>query len=220
MPVSASVYAFINSANRIIGVALTTKLTAAEANTAPGGYRTMSVTEVSTAGVDKDEDINNLVGMAIDSSNVVSEYTPSTTSLRVLRRARLHTLIVDAMDAMPPLTAAKEDDPVTDMHRFLRMAYAAASDDANIDDDTKYAALEDALKGGNYTGGMPNWFDHLVITPTLRSHWNTAMTNPVATVMLTIQSNGNSQTTTAALPASWESGTTYEPIRARIALRG
>lgn len=218
MAVSASVYAFINADNRIIGVALTTKLTAAEANTAPGGYRTMSVAEVTTAGVDKDEDINELVGMAIDASNVVTAYTPSTTSLRTLRRTRLYGLIVDAMDAMPALTAAKEDDPVTDMHRFLRMAYAAASDDANIDDDTKYAAIEDALKGGAYSGGMPNWFDHLVITPALRSHWNTAMTAP-ATVMLTIQSNGNSQTTTAALPSGWETGTTYEPIRARIALR-
>ena len=166
---------------------------------------------------------NAALGLALSNAGVFTAYQPTSAVTRAQRRTLCHERIVEGMD-LPSLATGKERAAVEVYHDFLRQCYAAATVDANMDNQGRFDAVEDALKGGSFPGGLDAWFDNLVISDSLRTGWVTALGtgegDTLATNLQTIAAGGTATATAATLPASWNAGETYEPIRARIALRG
>ena len=216
MPVSASVYAMLGDGRRIVGVALSTKYNATDAAAMTGTYYELSVTQATAASIDKDEDINDLVGRHVDASGFVSTFTESVANQRSIRRGRINALIREGLTAIPPVAAGKDDAANSTIHKYLRMCYAASQVDANVEDETRFGWIEDAAKGGSLTGGIRAFFKALAIAEPSSAYvtgWTTALADSI-TEVVTVDSSGNHTGTTASLPSGWATSRSYEPANA------
>ena len=216
MPVSADIYAFIDGNRRIVGVVLVSKISQAQAASAANGYATITPAQATTAGVDADADINDLVGRHVDTSGAVTTYTSPAGELRTINRGVINGLIRVGLSAIPPVAAGKDDLANGLIHKYLRACYAASQVDANMDDATRFNWVEDAAKGGSLEGGIRAFFKSLAIADpasSLVTGWQTALGDTITT-LVTVSTLGQNLATTATLPSEWATSRSYEPANA------
>ena len=216
MPVSAPVYALLGANRRITGAVLSSKYSAAQAGQNVGGYQSVSVAQMTAAGVNEDADINGVIGRSVDTNGDISNYSSPAAELRTIRRGRINALVRDGLGVIPPVAAGKDDLANGLIHKYLRAVYAAGQVDANVDDATRYNWIEDAGKGGSLDGGIRAFFKSLAIadpTSQLVTGWQTALGDSITT-LVTVATNGQNLATTATLPTGWATSHSYEPANA------
>ena len=160
-----------------------------------------------------DEDHNSILGKTVSASGVVAAYTMTGVALRNYRRNQCYDLIRQGYEDMPLLSTA-ESDTRDLMVKYLRHCYAAAATDSNMDNPMRFGEVESACKGGDIEGGMPGFWEHLVITTAAQTAWSTALDDSVR-VVSSPNSSGGVSAKSAILPATWATSADYNPVRAR-----
>ena len=184
----------------------------ADANIASGAQTGTSVITL-TDGQQGDETRNSIIGKVVSNAGVVSAYNRAGNALRDYRRNQCYDLIRQGYDDMPLLSTA-ESDTQDLMVKYLRHCYAAAATDSNMDNPMRFGEVESACKGGDIEGGMPGFWEHLVITTAAQTAWSTALDDSVR-VVSSPNSSGGVSAKSAILPATWATSADYNPVRAR-----
>ena len=212
MPASNSAYVFHDDDDYIVGVSLTTEITSTQADGIPFDYLELTVAQLTAAGVNSDDDLNDLIGKEITDEDTVTTYTPSPIVLRGRRRASIHGRIREIMLNVPS-AASKDTSGINGIHFYAQMVYAAASVDANMDSDTIYDIIETAAKI-SYLDAYKN----LSTSTTLYNSWN-AYFDPESGDsnsggFFSVNSSYEpSRENSISMPGSWNSSgvTTYRP---------
>ena len=89
MPASAPVYAFKNAANRILYVVSTADITLTEAQGYGDPFNTLTVAQLTAAGVNSDAETVLLTGRVVSNTNVVTDYAASAAELQTAWKGRL-----------------------------------------------------------------------------------------------------------------------------------
>lgn len=213
MPASSNAYIFHTSDNLITAVYLTSEITSTEANAFPAGidYEELTVAQLTAAGVDSDDELNELLGKELDTTdNTVSAYTPSTVNQRASRRTHLYRHLVRAM-GRPVTLFAKDATEIDLLHKYATKIYACAQTDSNIDDLNKYSILEAGAKTDfRKLGG------EMAISTTRRTAWTTYLEPEGGANQGSFPSVNNSfdPVTEASItvPSDWSTGYAVESV--------
>ena len=150
----------------------------------------------------------SLMGKVVSNAGAVSDYNRTGATLRTYRRNRIYDLIEQGLDAVPSTSAEADSDANGIIHKYLRMCYAAAGVDANMNSQSRFNEVENAAKGGDLKSGIREFFRRVITTPATRSAWNTALDN-TASVLSSPDENGAVSAKTATLPSGWATNAQY-----------
>ena len=157
------------------------------------------------------ETASSLMGKVVSDAGVVSAYARAGATLRAFRQEQVYALVAEALAAVPAVAAEEDSDATAQIHKYLRMVYAAASVTANMNSATRFGQIEAAAKGGDLAKGMPQFFRLLVTDSTVRQAWATALGD--ATVLQSPDAAGAVSAKTAVLPSDWSTNAAYHAVR-------
>ena len=171
------------------------------------GYGRVAVSDAQQGSLNA----NSIIGMVVANSGAVSAYAAGAAAVREARRGQCYDLIAEALSAAPALSVEADTDAIGIMHKYLRMCYAAAARDANMNNPMRFGEVEAACKGGD--PGIAGFWKLLATSATVRQTWTTGLGNTLR-VLRYPDTSGGLADKSATLPADWHSNADYHPIRA------